>query len=698
MPDNPGAQATLYEEPTWLSHLNPAQREAVTLPMDSHGAILAGAGTGKTNVLTHRMAYAIRGGMEPNAIVAVTFTNKAAKEIKERIARLVGEEAAGKIRLGTFHSLGLKFLRKFGHHIGLERCETAAPMDEDEAVALLRRVMKDRFPDTDLKVEKPKDHYFVISQWKEQGLYVNDVPVQKTASANFTRILYAAYEAEKKRSQALDFADLVLQSNFVLRHHPEVAAVFHQHLRMVLVDEFQDTNPIQVEFIGHLTGTGHSVPTFVVGDDDQSIYGWRGADAGIMQSFLQTYTPNHLVRLEQNYRCTSTILDAANAVIANNPNRIGKRLWTERQDVGSFQLDIFADAEAEAGAIADRIRNLLADGVPPADIVVLYRKNMLSRGIEKALVFRDIPYRIYGGLNFFQRREIKDALAWLRLVQNPLDEMALFRAIAAPRRGVGTKTIEQWKSTAQKQGVALWDVLQVDKKASIQSFVQIVHRLRQIYEAEGLVVLVKKMLALTKLEQYYITAAKERGEECAENLQELVIAAGVFHHEMRATGLHMESLARTPGDMLSEFLADAVLNSDQGGQKKKEGETVSLMTVHKAKGLEFPYVFLLGLEDGEFPKITQSGFCNLEEERRLFYVAVTRSKFSLFLSCVRNRQSFGYTLDAGDDEAEDGLDSHFVSRFVQEIPAHLLGDAARLVQASSRKLVGSETGSDGDWW
>lgn len=680
----------------WLDHLNPAQREAVTLPIDQHGAILAGAGTGKTSVLIHRIAYGILNGLEPSTIVAVTFTNKASAEMRQRVEQLVGEPAKA-IRLGTFHSLGLKLLRRYGHYVGLERCEKLSPMDEDEAVALLRRVMKERYPDVDLKLEKPKDHYFIISQWKDQGLYVGDVPPQKTDSLTLSRDLYAAYESEKKRSQAVDFADLILQSNLIFRQQPKVGDIFHKNLRMVLVDEFQDTNPIQIEFIDHLTNHGRSVPTFVVGDDDQSIYGWRGAEASIMQDFLAAYTPNHLVRLEQNYRCTSTILDAANAVIANNKNRIGKSLWTERQDVGVFDFNVYPDAEAEASAIADRIEHLQRQGVPLSDIVVLYRKNMMSRAIEKSLVFRDVPYRIYGGLNFFQRREIKDALSWLRVVQDPLDEVGLLRALGTPRRGVGAKTIDEWKITAAREGVSLWSVIRRSKKAPIQDFVRIVSILQGIYAAEGLVALVRRTVEISGVAHYYLATAKERGEECVENLNELVVAASVFHHQVRAAGLNATSVVAAPGDMLSEFLADAVLNSDKGSGKSKTTETVSLMTVHRSKGLEFTYVFIIGLEDGEFPKVNARGNCDLEEERRLFYVGVTRSKHSVFLSCAKNRQSFDSVPD--DDAVES---SYFVSRFIHEIPPHLLGDSARLVDTPRPPAIahGNAHGraSAQDWW
>lgn len=667
------------ETDTWLDHLNPAQRESVCLPMDRHGAILAGAGTGKTNVLTHRIAYAIRSQIDPETIVAVTFTNKAAAEMRQRVQSLVGEEAAEKIRMGTFHSLCLKIIRRYGGYLGLDRFETITPMDEDESTALLRRVMKEGFPELNLKIEKPRAHYATISRWKDHGLYVEDVPQQKTERLQLSRKLYAAYEREKKRSQTVDFPDLIMMSNLIFRQHKELAEVFQNRLRMVLVDEFQDTNPTQIEFIAHITGKGQRVPTFVVGDDDQSIYGFRGAQSSIMQTFLDEYSPNHLVRLEQNYRCTSTILDGANKVIANNEQRIGKNLWTERQDVGHFHFTVYDDGDQEARAVAEQIESLVhQQGVSPADIAVLYRKNTLSMSIEKGLVLRNIPYRVYGGLNFFQRREIKDALAWLRVVLDPLDEMAVVRAISVPKRGVGPKTLEDWRNAARSDKRSLWSIIQDSPKKDTQDFVRTVKHLRHLYEEKGLVSLADAAVYQTGLANFYITTAKERGEECVENLKELITTVSMFNHEMRAAGNKSESLANTPGDMLSEFLSEAVMNSDSRSGKNRQKHTVSLMTVHRAKGLEFPYVFLIGLEDGEFPKITDHGFCDIEEERRIFYVGMTRSKLSLFLSCAKYRRSFDNKKQNSYEEDEPDTSSHLpddiVSRFVREIPKHLLGE------------------------
>lgn len=671
--------------PAWLSHLNDKQYEAVTLPLTQHGAIIAGAGSGKTSVLTHRIAYAIQQGIEPESIMAVTFTNKASKEIKERIAQLVGQKNAGKLKLGTFHSLGLRFLRLYGKHIGLLRCESVSPMDTDEAVALMRRVMKDKFPDIDLKTELPRTHYETISRWKDNGLYVSEILNQRIRGNELSQRLFPEYENEKRRSQTIDFADLILQSNRILQSNPEIAKTFQRNLKMVLVDEFQDTNPIQVEFIRHLTDTGNAVPTFVVGDDDQSIYGWRGAEASVMQHFIQDYTPTQLVRLEQNYRCPPAILSAANAVIANNTNRISKSLWTTRTDKGIFRYDIFDDEDSEAIVIADNIKKLIfEEKVFPSDIVVLYRKSRFSRSIERALSRKGLAYQLYGGTGFFQRKEIKDAIAWLRVVQNPDDDSALLRAISNPPRGAGEKTTLRWHQTARNQGISLWDTLQEDSSRAASTFINIINELQHIYQEKGLVRVVKAMLEKTSLGPYYIKVGRERGEEAAENLQELVAAAGTFNHEIRASRLTRTNPDNERADILAEFISEAMLNADSQKIYDPGLQAINLMTVHKAKGLEFPYVFVIGMEEGEFPHISRFGYCNPEEERRLFYVAMTRAKLGLFLSSIRTVNHFGG-------------DSRTISRFVEEIPGHLM-ENSDLVQQNQVQYRNDFNDSDEEIW
>lgn len=677
---------TSGEEPAsgLLDGLNPPQMEAVRMPMDTHGAILAGAGTGKTRVLVHRIAWMVRQGVPPSRILAVTFTNKASREMRERITALVGKEAAGSLRLGTFHAIGLRLLRKYGIAIGLHDAAHLVPMDEDESVALLRRVMKEQ--ECDLTTEKPRDHYQQIQSWKDRGIAPEKVPRQHHASGELTRHLYPRYESEKRRSQAVDFADLIMLPNIIFDVRPDIAERVQRGLSQVLVDEFQDTNAEQNRLIGYLTGDGAAVKTFVVGDDDQSIYGWRGAEAGIMQRFISRYQPNHLVRLEENYRCNPVVLEAANAVIAHNQERIGKNLWTQRMDAHPVSLRMYGDGDEEADGVAEEIADRLARKVPAQDIAVLYRKNMLSRGLERALVQLGIPYRVYGGLTFYQRKEVKDALAYLRLVSNPHDDGAFRRAVVTPRRGIGDKKLLELTDRCRRNGSSLWTEAVLEGKGKWPAFTEDIARLTAMYRAEGLGAVSRAVVLATGLRDFYIETARERGEERAENLDELVRAADMFHHRFRTGQTGVTSVAAQPGDVLSEFLTEAVLESDAGGRNASRSDVVSLMTVHKAKGLEFGHVFVIGLEDGEFPKLSSNGSGNIEEERRLFYVALTRSKHALYLSYAAHRQRFGWRDDEENDE-EDGPQLFGRSRFLSEIPQHLLSDQLRVGGASSARLA-----------
>ena len=655
-----------------LEGLNAQQAEAVCFPLNIHGAILAGAGTGKTRVLVHRIAWLVRQGVPPSRILAVTFTNKASKEMRERVTGLIGDEAAKALRLGTFHSIGLRILRRYGAVIGLHNAAHLAPMDQDESVALLRRVMKEK--QCDLTIEKPKDHYQLLQFWKDQGLTPEKVPPQNNASDELTRHLYARYESEKQRSQAVDFGDLILMPNIIFAARPDIAEKVQRGLSQVLVDEFQDTNAEQNRFIDFVTGNGGAVKTFVVGDDDQSIYGWRGAEASIMQRFIDRYQPNHLVRLEENYRCNPVVLEAANAVIAHNKARIGKNLWTQRVDAHPVSLRMYGDGDDEADAVAEEIADRLEHKVPAQEIAVLYRKNMLSRGLERALVQLGVPYRVYGGLTFYQRKEIKDALAYLRLVANPHDDGAFRRAVGTPRRGVGDKKLSQLTEQCRRNGSSLWTEASLEGKGKLPTFLEDVTRLAAVYRADGLGAVTRAVVLKTGLRDFYIETAKERGEECAENLNELVGAVDVFHHRFRTGQTAVASVAAQPGDVLSEFLTEAVLESDAGGRNTNRSDVVSLMTVHKAKGLEFGYVFVIGLEDGEFPKLSSNGHGDIEEERRLFYVALTRSKHALYLSYAAHRQRFDMRDEDGDGMEEDRQALFGRSRFVSEIPPHLLVD------------------------
>lgn len=656
-----------------LRELNDAQREAVTIPIDMHGAILAGAGTGKTRVLIHRIAWLLAHDVPPGKILAVTFTNKAASEMKERLEIMAGDRAQT-VRVGTFHQIGLKILRRYGRVLGFANPDRIHPMDADESVALLRRVMKED-KSIDLTLYKPRDIFHFIQGWKEKGIAPERVTHQKKFEQELARTLYPQYEREKFESQTVDFADLILLPVRMFEARPEIVERVQNGLSHVLVDEFQDTNPLQIRFIRYLTGSGDTATTFVVGDDDQSIYSWRGADAEIFSKFLEMYQPGHMVRLEENYRCNPVILDAANAVIANNRNRLGKHLWTKRQDAHPIGLVEYEDGDREGEGIAERIADLIRSKVPPQNIAVLYRKNAFSRAVEKGLVQQGVSYRVYGGLTFFSRKEIKDAMAWLRMVDNPDNNEAFARASSSPRQNIGDKKIGALRQLAKKQGGSVWAEARKEVKGPIPEFVDKVERLRRRYLESGLVDLVAAIIGeIVGLKDFYIQTGKDRGEEFAENLDQLIAAAGSFHHRLRTGNSSATSLAPNPGDPLSEFLTESVLDADMGGRHARRSDVVSLMTVHKAKGLEFEYVFVIALEDGEFPNARNGCCANLEEERRLFYVAVTRSKHALFLSYALSRFRFGDPEPSpADREGEENSLLHPVaSRFLSEIPHHFL--------------------------
>ncbi|MGK9451473.1 ATP-dependent helicase [Acidithiobacillus caldus] len=435
-------------------------------------------------------------------------------------------------------------------------------------------------------------------------------------------------------------------------HHPlNRFAVTGGALRRVLVDL--------------LTDSGRAVPTFVVGDDDQSIYSWRGSDAHIFRIFLDRYKNANLVRLEQNYRCSRAILDAANAVIAQNENRIEKTLFTENADGDAIRLSDYRDAEAEADAVAAEIGHCIAQGESPGQIAILYRKNAFSRLLEHALLRQHIPYRIYGGTAFYSRKEIKDALAYLRLVHDRSDDEAFVRAVAVPPKGMGTKSLDALAAVAKEQSLSLYEAAQQTQPSQkLRDFLTQIASWTQRYRESGLGDLVRTVVQESGLRDYYIAKEKEKGEERAENLEELQTAACIFHHEYRMGETGNRSLAHKPGDPLSEFLTEAVLDADGAAAASDNTPTVQLMSVHKAKGLEFDRVFVVALEAGEFPSAkaaeTPDG---LEEERRLFYVAMTRARKHLHLSFAHYRLRFGGDSLGGRTEP---------SRFLDEIPEQLL--------------------------
>lgn len=648
-----------------LNQLNQAQYEAVTLDPARNGAIIAGAGTGKTRVLTFRIAALLEQEMDPQSIVAVTFTNKAAGEMRNRLGELVGKAQAIHVRLHTFHGLGLKLVQKYGSILGYTDPSKIRPIDTEDATALLRRLIKNRLTDTEQKVHKPSILMKQITDWKDAGKLPDTVKIDGNSElAQMQRIalsLYPLYEKEKLQSGVVDFADMIIMPVRIFDIRPEVTERFHRSLQQILVDEFQDTNPLQMRLLEQLSNRGESVPCFVVGDDDQSIYGFRGATSGIFRYYLERFPDPALIRLEQNYRCNPLILEAANTVIANNQERIGKTLFTDNQVADFLTVLSSQDDKEEANRIANLARQQIEAGIPPDEIAILFRKNAHTRPFEESLFRAGVPYRILGGTPFFARKEIKDALAYLRLVFSTEDNEAFVRAVTVPPKGIGGKRLDTLRTAAQRTGQSLFSLAMGGPDTKQRLFCRQILEFQEVYRSEGLKRLVQTVVEQSKLAEYYESKEKEKGEERAENLRELISAAFDFHHRFHMGETATAEMSPLPGDELSEFLTEAVLDAD-GATKTERQPAIQLLTIHKSKGLEFMSVFVPVIEQGEFPTQQAEKADDIEEERRLFYVAITRAKRFLTLShAYYRRRSFQSSVP---DFAQP-------SRFLAEIPPHL---------------------------
>jgi DNA helicase-2/ATP-dependent DNA helicase PcrA len=622
-----------------LEHLNPEQLAAVTLP-DEHALILAGAGSGKTRVLTTRIAWLVKSGrVTPAGILAVTFTNKAAREMLTRVTAMLPVNPRG-MWIGTFHGLANRMLRAHHREVGLP--STFQILDSQDQLAAIKRLLKglgvdeDRFP--------PREVMYFINGQKEEGVRARDVAVTDENTRRFAE-LYAAYDEQCQREGVVDFAELLSRSFELLSRNEILREHYSQRFRHILVDEFQDTNRLQYRWVKLL---GKSSCLFAVGDDDQSIYTFRGANVGNMADFERDFRVKHVVRLEQNYRSHGNILDAANALIANNRNRLGKNLWTSAgrgEPLRVFEGESDTD---EARWIVEEARALARDGTPLSQVAVLYRSNAQSRVVEHALFSQGVPYRVYGGLRFFERAEIKHALAYLRLIATPDDDNSFLRVANFPPRGIGARTIEQLQDAAKASGVSLYKVS--DGKALV--FKKLIDDLRS--ETQGLPLREVVEVVITKggLIEHYKT--EREGADRIENLEELVNAAAAFTEEAR------EVEPGETSDPLTAFLTHAALEA--GEHQAGEGqEALQMMTVHSAKGLEFDVVFLTGLEEGLFPheqSVTERD--GLEEERRLAYVAITRARKRLYLSHAQTRLLHGQTR------------YNIASRFLEEIPEALM--------------------------
>ena len=636
-----------------LNDLNPAQREAVAAP-EGPLLILAGAGSGKTRVLTNRVAWLVEVlNVSPHAILAVTFTNKAAAEMRGRIETMLGFSVGG-MWIGTFHGLSHRLLRAHWKDAGLP--QNFQILDSDDQYRVVKRVLKNL--ELDEAYWPPRQAQWFINGHKEAGRRPAALGEGQDPHTRQWLQVYREYEASCQRSGLVDFAELLLRAFELLRDNTQLRTHYQGRFRHVLVDEFQDTNTIQFGWLKLFEGPQRNL--FVVGDDDQSIYGWRGAMVENILKFEKDHPGTKVIRLEQNYRSTGNILKAANAVIAHNEGRLGKELWTDGADGKHITLYTAFNEIDEARFVLDRIQAWVAEGNKRAEIAILYRSNAQSRVFEEGLVNAGIPYRVYGGLRFFERAEIKDALAYLRLVASRHDDPSFERVCNVPTRGLGDRTLDTVRTHARARNLSLWEASQlllVEKGLAaraanaLRAFLDLIDKLAADCAGLPLGEQAEQVVHGSGLLEFHRNDKSEKAEMRAENLEELVGAARNFTHDP-ADGL----------DPLSSFLAHAALEAGEAEAEAWE-DCVQLMSLHSAKGLEFPLVFLTGLEEGLFPhqRSLEEGD-RLEEERRLCYVGMTRAMQELVLTYAEVRRLYG--------------SEHYTqpSRFLGEIPPELIDE------------------------
>ncbi|MGK8202368.1 UvrD-helicase domain-containing protein [Burkholderia cenocepacia] len=701
--------------PDLLANLNPEQYAAVTLPNEP-ALILAGAGSGKTRVLITRIAWLIQQGYaSPATVLAVTFTNKAAREMMARLSAMMPIDTRG-MWIGTFHGLCNRMLRTHWRDAGLP--QTFQILDTADQLSAIKRLMKglnvddEKFP--------PKNVQYFINNAKEQGLR----PDKVDASDNFNRKfveLYQAYDQQCQREGVVDFPELLLRCYELLAYNAPLRAHYQARFRHILVDEFQDTNKLQYAWLKMLAGSENAI--FAVGDDDQSIYAFRGANVGNMRDFEDEFRVRNLIKLEQNYRSHGNILDAANQLISNNAHRLGKNLRTDAGHGEPVRVYEASTDAQEASWIVEEIRSLINTGLSRSEVAVLYRSNAQSRAIEHTLMTSGIPYRVYGGLRFFERQEVKHALAYLRLIDNPNDDTAFARVVNFPTRGIGARSIEQLADAARLYGCSMAAAIPyVTGKAgtSLGAFANLIAKMRAETQQMSLPETVEYVVRASGLADFY--QGEREGQDRLENLQELVNAATAFVSEegygldtparsipLRAGAIAAPELGAAGDDASVEVLEPAPLDDpaqnpdtmtplagflshaslEAGDNQAQAGQdAVQLMTVHAAKGLEFAAVFITGLEEGLFPhenSVLESD--GLEEERRLMYVAITRAKERLYLSFAQSRMLHGQTR------------YNVRSRFFDELPEHVLKWLTPKVEAGSRWGGRSDNAGYGrDWF
>ena len=636
-----------------LDTLNPAQREAVE-KTEGPVLILAGAGSGKTRVLTTRIGHLIEDkGVQPANILAITFTNKAANEMRERVEETL-ESDASDMWISTLHSCCVRILRKDINRIGYNR--SFVIYDSADQVTLVKDCLKEL--NLNDKVFEPKMIISTISGAKDKlydpkqfkAMHMNDNRMSKIAD------VYALYQDRLKRNSALDFDDLIFKTVELLKSDKEVLDYYRNRFKYIMVDEYQDTSKAQYELIKILAKEHQNI--CVVGDDDQSIYGWRGADIRNILEFEKDYDDVHVVKLEQNYRSTQIILDAANTVISNNIERKRKRLWSEKKDGELIKIQVAQDEIEESDFVADMIAKISREqNRSYKDFAVLYRANAQSRSVEDALNRSQIPYNIYGGTKFYERKEIKDLIAYLRVIQNPQDDISIKRIINVPRRGIGLRTIEKIEDRASLKQESIYSVLidietnsEISTKArnSISEFVDnVIGTLRTMREVYPVSKLIEKVIESIDYYGYIdelYKGDKEEAEERKDNVKEFISVAMEFEQNSEEKDLET-------------FLTGVALTSESS--EEEEIDKVSLMTIHTSKGLEFPVVFIVGMEDGLFPiarAVRSMSDSEIEEERRLCYVGITRAKEILYLTLTQKRTLYGKT------------NPSIASRFMEELP------------------------------
>lgn len=648
-----------------LEGLNDKQREAVAAPRVNM-LVLAGAGSGKTRVLVHRIAWLLSVEQaSPFSIMAVTFTNKAAAEMRHRIEDLIGTSQGG-MWIGTFHSLAHRLLR--AHYLDAGLPQDFQIIDSDDQYRLIRRIVKSMALDD--KQWPPRQGMWYINGKKDEGLRPQHIQTYGNPVETTWLKVYQAYQEACDRAGLVDFAELLLRAHELWLNKPQILEHYQHRFTNILVDEFQDTNRIQYAWIRMLAGQTGKV--MIVGDDDQSIYGWRGAQVENIQNFLNEFPGAETIRLEQNYRSTSNILKAANALIANNSDRLGKNLWTEGAAGEPISLYCAFNDLDEARYVVGRIKRWHEEGGALADCAILYRSNAQSRIMEEALLQANMPYRIYGGQRFFERQEIKDALSYMRLTANRHDDASFERVVNTPTRGIGDRTLDVVRQVARDNQITLWEsALQVIEHkmlagraiAAIARFLELIETLANETADMPLHVQTDRIIRDSGLKAMYEQEKGEKAQARIENLEELVTATRQFSYQDEDEDLMP----------LQAFLSHAALESGEG-QADAYQDAVQLMTLHSAKGLEFSQVFIVGVEEGMFPSqmsLDEGG--RLEEERRLAYVGVTRAMKKLTLTYAENRRLYGKEV------------SHRPSRFIGELPKECV-EEVRLRATVSRPV------------